>query len=456
MALGASAPSPAAGTDRAPILIVGAGQAGATAAMSLRQQGCAAPIVVCGAEAHAPYERPPLSKPVSGDGEAHDAIGIHAPALYADHSIDMRLGKAVVAIDPHRMSARCADGATLSFSTCLVATGGRARSLAALPIGTPGVHHVRTLDDARALRAGLDSPGPGPDRVLVIGGGFLGLEIASTARDAGHRVLMVETAPRLLERAVPPVFSAWLAERARATGIELRLGAVIGQLSTAVGLTRLSLAGGEHVEAAHTVVAIGLVPEVALARDAGLAIDPNDGGIVVDAQCQTSCPGIYAAGDCASQMRPFFGRQMRIESWQNANDQAQVAAAAILGRPPLPPTVPWFWTDQLGWNIQMFGAFDPALDYRLRGAPPPHGEAGKFMLLGSRNGSLRHAIAVNAGGDLRQLKGLFERHASCALDPSAIDLLCDESRPLRPLVRDLLSTLSAPGPAATATTTAPA
>lgn len=412
------------------------------AAMSLRQQGCNAPIVVCGAEAHAPYERPPLSKSVLGDGGPDDAIGIHAPGLYADHSIDLRLAQVVVALDPHRMSARCADGASLSFGGCLIATGGRARALAALPIGSPGVHQVRTLDDARALRVALRTPG----RVLVIGGGFLGLEIASTGRDAGLDVLLVETAARLLERAVPPVFSTWLAEQARAAGIELRLGAVIDHLSTAAGVTRLSLRGGELVEAVHTVVAIGLVPEVALARDAGLAIDPNDGGIVVDARCQTSSPGIYAAGDCASQMRPFFGRQMRIESWQNANDQAQVAAAAMLGRPSPPPTVPWFWTDQLGWNIQMFGAFDPALDYRLRGARSPPGEAGRFMLLGSRNGSLRHAIAVNSGGDLRQLKGLFERHASCAMDTCAIDLLCDETRPLRPLVRDLLATLSAPAP----------
>ena len=408
-----------------PVLIVGAGQAGATAAAELRKFGCAKPIILCGAETHAPYERPPLSKYVLADQERERDIFIHPASFYEDHGIDLRLGTTVVALNAKEKTAYFKDGSKTEYRSCLIATGGNARVLPELPQSTPGVHYVRTLQNARDLRSALESK----THILVIGGGFLGLEIASSARTSGHEVTLVEAAARLLPRALPAVLSDWLAERARAIGINLRLGVSINAVAVEADGVKLNLSSGTSITAALVIVAVGLLPEVELARNAGLLINHENGGISVGPDCSSSLAGIYAAGDCASQMNPFFGREVRLESWQNANVQAQCAAAAIAGAVQPKNVVPWFWTDQLGWNVQIYGEYDSNLEYVLRGEIPSALEPGKFMLLGGRAGVLRHAIAINAGGDLRQTHPLFERHVSCN-----IAALADHTQPLRKLV----------------------
>ncbi len=414
----------------APIVVIGAGQAGAVAAATLRRLGHAGRIVVLGREDHAPYERPPLSKTVLGDAAQDGAIGVHPPLLYAEQTIELLTGRPVAAIDPAARTVRLADGEHLAYSACLIATGGRARTLPALPPGTPGVHYLRTLDDARGLRAALqDAPA-----VLVVGGGFLGLETASTARSLGCSVVLVEGAARLLERAVPPVVSAWLARRAEAAGVSLRLGARIEAATANAQGAQLTLAGGETLAAPLVLVAIGMEPEVELATAAGLALHAGSGGIAIDAAGRTSAAGIFAAGDCTSQFRPHFNQVMRVESWQNANEQARIAAITMLGQDPAPAALPWFWTDQFGANIQMMGAFEPTLAYHLRGDDDATGDTPKFLLLGCADGVLRHAIAVNAGGDLRQLKPLIEQ--ACPIELAALQ---DAARPLRQTVRDTLA-----------------
>lgn len=416
-----------------PILIIGAGQAGATAAATLRQLGHTGGIVMLGSEAHAPYERPPLSKSVLSGEQADHEIGVHPTAFYDENTIDLHLGRTIASLDVAASVAHDSAGDAIPYSHCLIATGGTARELPELPAGTPGVHYIRSLDDARGLRAALAAL-PAGETVLVIGGGFLGLETASTALTLGRRVVLVEAGSRLLERAVPPALSEWLSARARHAGVDLRLGRRIAKLTHTPDGTSLMLDDGAEVSASLTVVAIGLVPDTALADAAGIAVHPTNRGVRIDAQCRTNIANVFAAGDCASQFQPLFRQEMRMESWQSANEQARLAAAAMLGVDTAPQAVPWFWTDQFGCNFQMLGAYDPALDYIMRGNADPDAAAPKFLLLGLEQGHLRHGIAVNAGGDLRQLRVLIEKDLPCA--PAALQ---DTTLNLRQLVRDAVA-----------------
>ena len=414
--------------QQAPILIVGAGQAGAMAAAELRKLGHADRIVMVGGERHAPYERPPLSKAVLADASQQGQIGVHPASFYAEREIDLHLGTTVTAIDPTRSVAACADGSEIHFGACLLATGGSARTLKALPPGTPAVHYLRTLDDAGALREAMQRA----DEILVIGGGFLGLETASTAVDLGLKVTVLESAETLLGRAAPAELGDWLAQRIRARGVDLRLGCQIAAIEPQSQGVRVQLADGTAWQVPVLVVAIGLTPNTDLAASAGLALHPGNGGIRIDERGRTSAPNVYAAGDCASQFQPLFGTEMRMESWQSANEQARIAATSMLGLEAAPAATPWFWTDQFGCNVQMLGAAHAGIRYAWRERPPSDTASPKFMLLGMLDGHLRHTIAVNAGGDLRQLRALFglpvEEHLA---------RLCDAALPLRQLVREV-------------------
>lgn len=414
-------------TQHTPILIVGAGQAGAMAAASLRGLGYGGRIVMAGGERHAPYERPPLSKSVLADAGQDSKIGVHAASFYADQDIELRLGACVTALDAARHVAHLADGSAIGYDACLLATGGNARVLPALPPGTPRVHYLRSLDDAARLRDAMQHVG----ELVVVGGGFLGLETASTAAGLGLKVTLIESANRLLGRALPPQLGTWLADRVQAQGVTLRLGCGIAACNSRDDGVDLQLADGSVLQAPLVVVAIGLTPEVTLAAGAGLALHPQNGGIQVDEQCRTSAEGVYAAGDCCSQYQALFGTEMRLESWQSANEQARIAAAAMLGVEAEPAALPWFWTDQFGCNVQMLGAAHPDIRYAWRGSAAHDAAAPKFMLLGSRHGRLTHAVAVNAGGDLRQLRSLVGHDVS-----AHFARLCDDTLPLRQVVRE--------------------
>ncbi|CFN39336.1 ferredoxin reductase [Bordetella pertussis] len=405
------------------IVIVGAGQAGAVAAASLRQLGYRGGLTLVGQEAHPPYERPPLSKAVLQGTATHAEAAVHPAGFYAENDIALLTETAVAALDPAARTVRLADGRTLPYDRCLLATGGHARELPALPRGRAGVHYIRTLDDALDLRAAL-RPGV---RAAVIGGGFLGLEVASTARELGAKVTVIENGSRLLERALPAIVSDWLAERVRASGVDLRLGGAIAAIGDGPPYA-ITLADGTQVNADLIVVSIGLAPEVTLARQAGLPLDDN-GGICVDSQARTADPQVYAAGDCASQPRACLGTAARFESWQNANEQARAAAAAMLGLAPAAEPYPWFWTDQYGCNIQILGLPQPGLRYVCRPQTDPQA-APRVLWIGFRDGVPCHGIAVNAGGDLRQLRVLFER--GIPVDPHR---LADPAEALKPLVK---------------------
>jgi 3-phenylpropionate/trans-cinnamate dioxygenase ferredoxin reductase subunit len=404
------------------ILIIGAGQAGGCAAAALRREGYGGRITLAGAELHRPYERPPLSKAVLHDASAEETLFLHKPDFHDGLEMEWLPGADVQSLDVAARLARTASGGALAFDRCLIATGGRARLLPGLPPDAPNVHYLRGLDDARRLRERLL-----PDAsVIVIGGGFLGLEFAGMARSKGMAVTVCEAGPHLLGRAAPPLVGAWLQRKHEEAGTTVLCGAAVSAVETGADRVSVALAGGEMLEADFLLVSIGQLPNVELAERAGLAID---NGIAVDARCETSAPGIFAAGDCASHLSRFLRRRIRLESWQNAQEQAQVAARAMLDLPAAYDVVPWFWSDQLGMNIQMLGLPDATLAYRVRGQPSD----AKFSVYGFDGQQLRYALAVNSGAEMTPLRRLMTAGASIDADR-----LADPARPVRDTVKAAL------------------
>ncbi len=382
------------------IVIVGSGQSAAMAAHALREGGHGGRIVMVGRERHRPYERPPLSKAVLVAAE-EPRLDVLPDDAWLRCNVELRSGAEAVRLDTANRRLHLANGETLDYSRCLLATGGEARALGCVPPGSRGVHYLRTVDDARRLRAALLRR----PQVAILGGGFLGLEIAHSALAAGASVTVLESAPSLLARFLPAEASAWLESTLRNAGAQLLLGtSVASAMPLENGRIALVTGAGARIEVDEVVVAIGLAPNDALARAAGLAIAPS-GGVLVDANCRTSAADVFASGDCASQLRPGQSEPTRMESWQNANEQARAAAAAMLGAPSPAAPYPWFWTDQGRHNLQMLGLPAADLQYVRRGEPA----GGKALWIGHRGGVPVHGVALNAGNDLRAVRPLFER-----------------------------------------------
>ena len=392
------------------ILIVGNGQAAAMAMQALRNQGYPGAIVVVGDEAHLAYERPPLSKDLLSDANAQAAgLGIHPREFYDGARITLLLGKTVTRIDPQRHAATLDTGETISYDQCLLACGGQARVLGDYPPGHPRIHYLRTADDALRLRAALTNGA----RIAVLGGGFLGMELASTALSLGTRVDLIESAPRILARNAPALFSEWLQARARHLGLNLHLDA---RVAASTGLAAddtapiaLTLDNGRQVQADHLLVSIGMTPNADLASACGIEVCQQTGGILVDSKGRTGITDIFAAGDCTTRRDAITGMPVRLESWQNANEQARIAACAMLGVDCAPAAFPWFWTDQFGCNIQMLGTLQPDMQFTVRGDMDAQAGEPDFLMLGLSQAVPRFALAVNAGGELRALRGLLEK-----------------------------------------------
>lgn len=364
-----------------------------------------------GRERHRPYERPPLSKAVLVAAD-EPRLDVLTEESWTRSNIDLLSSSDAVALDLLQQHVRLADGQVLEYEMCLIATGGEANTLASAPPANPRVHYIRTLDDARRLRAALQVK----PQVAILGGGFLGLEIANSALSVGAAVTVLERATSLLDRFLPPQASAWLESVMREAGARLLLGAFFsGVDSLPSGRMHLTTNAGD-LEVDEVVVAIGLSPNDALARDAGLEIAAG-GGILVDASCRTSNEHVFACGDCTGQQRPGQAAPRRLESWQNANEQARTAAAAMLGAPLPAPAVPWFWTDQGEHNIQVLGLPAPDLEYVRRGDPA----ANKVLWIGHRGAVPLHGVAINAGSDLRAIRPLFERGRPVQLEDFQLD-----------------------------------
>jgi 3-phenylpropionate/trans-cinnamate dioxygenase ferredoxin reductase subunit len=378
---------PQAGT-----LIVGASQAGLQLAVSLRALGDTEPITLVGAEAHPPYQRPPLSKTFLAGGVEPESLAFRTPAFYADAGIELVCGERVTDISLARERGRAAGVATtgsgrdLSFHRLALAVGGRPRRLHVPGNDLQGVTYLRDIDDATSFRSQLASA----HDVVVVGGGFIGLEAAAAARSAGKAVTVVEAAERLMSRAVAPVVSEFYRRAHERRGTRVLLSAPVSGFVEGDGrVTGVHLSDGRTVSADLVLVGVGLVPRTELAERLGLECD---GGIVVDAAARTSDPSIVAAGDCTVLPHPVTGEgRVRLESVQNAVAQARVAAASLLGASEKSRDVPWFWSDQYDLKLQIAGLSTGYDRHVMRGDP----ESEQFSVLYYRDGRLLAVDSVN-------------------------------------------------------------
>ncbi|PDT53158.1 MULTISPECIES: FAD-dependent oxidoreductase [Sinorhizobium] len=334
------------------IVIVGAGECGARAAFALREKGFEGEITLIGAESHLPYERPPLSK----DG----LVGAEPPKYvaglerYEEARITVVTGVAVEAIDRRRKAVRVEGGRAIDYDRLLLATGARPRALPGMSENAERIRMLRTHADALAIRRAL-IPGR---KLAIIGGGFIGLELAATARKLGADVVLIEGLPRVLSRGVPQEIADVVAERHRQEGVEIVCGGRIAALEADDGGARVLFADGTSRLADLIVVGIGAVPNTELAEAAGILIE---NGIAVDETLRTSDPDIYAAGDCCSfPLSHYDGRRVRLEAWRNAQDQGTLAAANLMGLAEPVASVPWFWSDQYELTLQIAGLADGA------------------------------------------------------------------------------------------------
>lgn len=390
----------------ADVVIVGAGHGGAQAAIALRQNGFAGSIEVIGREPEYPYERPPLSKEYLARDKTFDRIMIRPAAFWADKHVTFTLGREAVAVDPEARTVTTDDGADHAYGTLIWATGGDARRLSLDGHDLGGVHAVRTRADADRLMSELDA---GAKRAVVIGGGYIGLEAAAVLTKFGVHVTVLEALPRVLARVAGEALSKFYEAEHRAHGVDLRtevaVSALIGANDKVIGVR---LADGHVLPADIVIVGIGIIPATAPLIAAGAT---GGNGVNVDAWCRTSLPDVYAIGDCAAHANDYAdGATIRLESVQNANDQATVVAKAITGNPVPYKAVPWFWSNQYDLRLQTVGlsiGYDATV---TRGDPATR----SFSVIYLKQGRIIALDCVNAVKDYVQGKKLIETAAVIA------------------------------------------
>ncbi|RWX65778.1 ferredoxin reductase [Mesorhizobium sp. M4B.F.Ca.ET.089.01.1.1] len=332
------------------MVIIGAGECGGRAALTLRDLGYEGPVTLVGDEPHLPYERPPLSKEAM-TGPAPAIKSITSDAVLAERSIRHIHSVRAVAIDRAQHLVRLSDGSSLPYDKLLLATGSLPRKLPMPGLGERCVY-LRTFNDALAIRAHLNPK----NRVAIIGGGFIGLELAASSRKLGATVTVIEAQPRILMRGVPAEIAAVIHKAHEAEGVTILAGQGIEAIADDGKEVRISLTGGQQIVADLAVIGIGAVPVTGLAAEAGLAVD---NGIAVDAELRTADPDIFAAGDCCSfPLAVYGGRRVRLEAWRNAQEQGALAAKNMLGASEAHAAVPWFWSDQYGLTLQIAGLSD--------------------------------------------------------------------------------------------------
>jgi len=398
----------------AAFVILGAGQAGGWAAKTLRDQGHAGPVVLVGDETHPPHERPPLSKAVLLGQAAPETTHLWPAEKLAALGLDQRRGVAAAALDRAARRVSLSDGTQLGYGKLLIATGARPRRPAVAGADLPGIHVLRSIGDSLALHAALK----GAQAVAVVGGGWIGLEVAAAARTLGRTVTVIEAADRLCQRTLPADMAAHLRAVHEGRGAAIRLGAPVAGFIGTDRVAGVRLADGETVAADLVVIGIGIEPNDALARAAGLRCD---GGILVDACGRTADPDVFAAGDVARAPVPGGEGLVRLESWANAQNQGIAAAKAMLGITAPWQEIPWFWSDQYDLNIQLLGLpqrYDAAA---TRGSVADN----RFMTLYLREGRIVMAAAVNQGRELRLVRRLMQAdrvHSAAVLADPAVDL----------------------------------
>ena len=399
-------------------MIVGAGQAGARTAEALRANGFDGAITLIGEEAERPYERPPLSKSVLMGEEPFTRAYLHPEDYYSANGIELVLATRVESIEPSRKELTLAGGRSIAYTKLAVCTGSRPRRLGPADPGLAAVHYLRTLRDCGALAKEL-VPGR---RLVAVGGGFIGLELASSALKLGLHVTVVEQKPSLLDRAVPAQIGAYVQSLHAARGIDVRLNSRVAAVRGTARVESVELADGCTLPADVVAVGIGVIPNSELAEAAGAT---SKDGLLVDEYGQTSVLDVYAAGDVTNHPNPILGRRVRLESWQNAQNQAIAVAKNMLGIRTPYSEVPWFWSDQLGHNIQLLGFAQSQDEVVWRGDR----DAGRSIAFTLADGRVTSLIAFNAGAELRFGRRLIESRVQIAAE-----VLRDISRPLKDIV----------------------
>ena len=397
------------------VVIAGAGHAAGQVVGSLRQHKFDGQIVLVGDEPHLPYQRPPLSKKfLSGDLPA-ERLYVKPESFYDDPAISLQLDTPIAAIDREAKCLRIEDGDDVGYDKLVIATGSRVRRLPIEGADLKGVHYLRNIADVDGIRDGMDAG----KKLVIVGAGYIGLEVAAVAQQAGLHVTVIEMADRVMSRVVSPETSDFYQIEHTNQGVRFRLSTGVSSLNGKKRVKSVSTSEGEDIPADLVVIGVGIQPNTELATNAGLDVD---NGIVVDDHCRTGDPNIFAVGDCTSHPNAIYDRRLRLESVHNAVEQAKTAAANICGQDVAYAQVPWFWSDQYDLKLQIAGLSEGYDDVVIRGNPAER----SFSCLYLRDGRLIAVDAINAPRDFVQSKQLIADRAEIAKEK-----LADPATPLK-------------------------
>ena len=384
------------------IVIIGAGHAAGQAAASLRQAKFEGPITIIGDEAHVPYQRPPLSKQYLAGTQLADKVYLRAEKFYADKDIQLMLDTRATQIDPSTKTINLDNGETIAYEKLLISTGSRPRKLSIEGSDLSGIHYLRTMDDVDGIRADVK---PGANLVIV-GGGYIGLEVAAVGIELGMNVHVLEMEERILHRVTTPEMSAYYHKLHTDRGVHIHTQTGVTGFSGNSSVEKV-LCGDESFDADIVIVGIGIIPNIEIAEEAGIHCN---NGIVVDDHCRTSDPDIYAAGDCTNHPNPLMNKRLRLESVPNAMDQARVSTANMLGDDKVYAAIPWFWSDQYDLKLQMVGFSADGDSQVLRGDMDTH----QFAIFYLKDGKVVAADAVNSPKEFMLCKQLVGKPADPA------------------------------------------
>ncbi len=406
------------------IVIIGGGHAAAQAVTSLRQKKFDGEVTLISDEPIVPYQRPPLSKAYLAGDMAAERLPILRESAYETAGVTLKLGRRAEAIDRTNKSVRLSDGETLDYDKLMIATGGRARKLNCPGSDLKGIHYIRTLADTDALKPDFEKA----ERILIIGGGYIGLEMASAARKMGKQVTVLEAENRILARVVAPEVSEFYTSLHKAEGAAIHTNQMVTEIKGDDHVTGVITKDGSQYPADLIIAGIGLIANSDLAADARIEIAPM--GITVNHFAQTSDPDIYAVGDVSWHRNAFYGRELRLESVQNAVDQAKTAIGHMLGDTAAYDSLPWFWSDQYGLKLQIAGLSTGYDTLVMRGDPSARSVAYFYL----KDGKMIAADCVGRIAEFMNAKKLI-----AARVPVDAALLEDDSRPFKEIAADLLA-----------------
>jgi 3-phenylpropionate/trans-cinnamate dioxygenase ferredoxin reductase component len=401
-------------------VLIGGGLAGAKAAETLRSQGFEGGIVLVAEEPEVPYERPPLSKGYLLGSDERDKARVHAPGWYTEHGVDLRTGVRAVALDAAGHRVRLDSGETLDYTKALLATGSSARRIPVPGADLQGVRYLRTLADSDRLLADLREGGR---RLVVVGAGWIGLEVTAAARGYGNDVTVVEPQPTPLFQALGPEMGETFAALHRRHGVQLRTGTGVREFRGDGAVSAVLTDGGDELPADLVLVGVGAAPNTALAEEAGLEVE---NGVVTDAALRTSAPDVFAAGDVASSFHPLYGRHVRVEHWANALNGGPAAARSMLGQAVTYDRVPYFFTDQYDLGMEYSGLGGPDDRVVCRG----NREDGEFIAFWLSGGRVVAGMNVNVWDVTEPIQRLITSGREVP-----VERLTDPSVPLEDLAR---------------------